>query len=89
MSRASHTRAGHTRASRSGDVQAGPCRPVTADEVDHLHEHGWVKLQRFVDPEVLAATLELARAAMGDDADSNPIPPGFEKAAAEGKFGLD
>ncbi len=27
-----------------------PCRLVTAEEVAHLHEHGWVKLKRFVDP---------------------------------------
>ncbi len=83
MSRASHSRA--SRAARCRRALSA----VTADEVDHLHEYGWVKLQRFVDPDVIAAALELARSAMGDDADSNPIPPGFEKAAAEGKFGLD
>jgi hypothetical protein len=33
--------------------------------------------------------LDIARDAMGDDADSNPIPPGFEKAAEEGNFGVD
>ena len=33
--------------------------------------------------------LDLAREAMGDDADSNPMPPGLEPAAAEGKFGLE
>ena len=63
--------------------------PVTAEEVDHLHELGWVKLKAFVDPDVVGGMLDLAREAMGDDADSNPIPPGFEQAAADGEFGLD
>ena len=31
---------------------AAPCRSVTADEIEHLHEHGWVKLKAFVDPDV-------------------------------------
>ena len=71
------------------DQWSNPCRTVTSDEVKHLQEHGWVKLEGFVDPEVIQAMLALAREAMGDDADSNPIPAGFEQAAADGKFGLD
>ena len=72
-------------------VEAGttPCRMVTADEVAHLHEHGWVQLKRFVDPDVLARMLDLARERMGDDGDSNPLPPGLEDAVAEGSKGLD
>jgi hypothetical protein len=50
-------------------------RTVTREEVDHLHEHGWVKLDGFVDHGVLADMLDLARARMGEDADSNPAPP--------------
>jgi len=64
------------------------CRPVTADEVDHLHEHGWVKLRGFVDPDVIAEVLALAREAMGVDADSNPLSPRMEKAIAAGTAGL-
>lgn len=64
------------------------CRPVTADEVDHLHELGWVKLQGFVDPEVVARMLALAREEMGDDGDSNPLSPMMEKAIAKGTAGL-
>jgi hypothetical protein len=69
-------------------VQSKPCRSVTAEEVDHLHEFGWVKLKSFVDPDVIRAMLGLARATMGDDADSNPLPAALEAAVAEGKAGL-
>jgi ectoine hydroxylase-related dioxygenase (phytanoyl-CoA dioxygenase family) len=65
------------------------CRPVTAEEVDHLHEYGWVKLERFVDPDVVHAMLDRAREVMGDDADSNPISAFLEAAVAEGKPGLE
>lgn len=58
-----------------------PCRLVTSAEVEHLHEHGWVKLKRFVDPDVLARMLELAREKMGADADSNPLKAGMAPAA--------
>jgi len=57
-----------------------PCRSVTDDEVEHLHEHGWVKLKRFVDPDVLGRMLDLARAKMGHDADSNPLKKGMAPA---------
>ena len=65
------------------------CRSVTAEEVDHLHEYGWVKLEQFVDPDVVHAMLERAREVMGDDADSNPISPFLEAAVADGKPGLE
>ena len=55
-------------------LQPKPCRSVTSEEVDHLHELGWVKLKGFVDPDVIRAMLELAREVMGDDADSNAPP---------------
>lgn len=58
-----------------------PCRLVTSEEVQHLNEHGWVKLKRFVDPDVLARMLELAREKMGADADSNPMKAGMAPAA--------
>jgi len=70
-------------------LRSTPCRSVTADEVDHLHELGWVKLTSFVDPDVVGAMLGLAREMMGDDADSNPISPFLEAAVAEGKPGLE
>ena len=70
-------------------LRSTPCRSVTADEVDHLHELGWVKLTNFVDPDVVGAMLRRARAMMGDDADSNPISPFLEAAVAEGKPGLE
>jgi Phytanoyl-CoA dioxygenase (PhyH) len=57
-------------------VAMSPCRTVTTEEVDHLHEFGWVQLNSFVDPDVVRRMLEIARDKMGDDADSNPLPPG-------------
>ena len=70
-------------------LRSKPCRSVTADEVDHLHELGWVKLTSFVDPDVIGAMLDLARDVMGDDADSNPMSPFLEAAVAEGRAGLE
>src|SRR6516165_8956643 len=55
----------------SSRLTAQPCRAVTAEEVDHFREFGWVKLKGFVDPDVVRAMLEVAREKMGDDADSN------------------
>lgn len=52
-----------------------PCRTVTTEEVDHLHEFGWVQLKGFVDPDVVRKMLRIARHKMGDDADSNPLQP--------------
>jgi hypothetical protein len=71
------------------DLTSTPCRPVTREEIEHLRELGWVQLRGFVDPDLMRTTLDLARAVMGDDADGNPIPPGFEQAAEDGEFGLD
>jgi hypothetical protein len=70
-------------------LRSKPCRSVTADEVDHLHELGWVKLTNFVDPDVIGAMLDLARDVMGDDADSNPMSPFLEAAVSEGRAGLE
>jgi hypothetical protein len=54
---------------------APACRTVTTDEIEHLHEVGWVKLEGFVDPAVIRAMLDQARDLMGEDADSNPLSP--------------
>ncbi len=55
-----------------------PCRLVTSEEVEHLHEHGWVKLKRFVDPEFVQTMLSMAQERMGEDADSNPLREGAD-----------
>jgi hypothetical protein len=70
-------------------LESKPCRSVTADEVDHLHELGWVKLEGFVDPDVVRAMFDFAREVMGDDADSNPLSPFLQQALADGKAGLE
>jgi hypothetical protein len=57
-------------------LSSKPCREVTIEEVDHFHELGWVKLNSFVDPDLIRAMLGVARELMGDDADSNPPPLG-------------
>ena len=61
---------------------------MTADEIEHLHEHGWVKLTAFVDPDALAGVLDVAREQMGDDGDGNPLHPFVEAAVAEGGAGV-
>ena len=66
---------------------AAPCRDVTVGEIEHLHEHGWVKLGAFVDPGALAGVLDVAREQMGDDGDGNPLHPFVEAAVAEGGAG--
>lgn len=59
------------------------CRTVTTEEVDHLHEFGWVQLKGFVDPEVVRTMLAIAREKMGDDADSNPLQQAADAPAAD------
>jgi hypothetical protein len=55
-----------------------PCRTVTAEEVAHYHEYGWVQLRRFVDPRMLEQLLAKAIGIMGEDGDSNP-PYGIDQ----------
>lgn len=50
---------------------AVPCREVTADEVAHYQQYGWVKLKQFIQPQVIHALLDTARAKMGEDGDSS------------------
>ena len=50
---------------------ANPCRAVTAAEIAHYQELGWVKLPGLVHPELVRRLLDIARARMGDDGDSN------------------
>lgn len=51
---------------------AQPCRPVTAEEVEHYQQRGWVKLNGFVPPDAVQTLLGIARQRMGEDGDSNP-----------------
>lgn len=51
-------------------TEGHPCRTVTADEVAHYKQHGWVKLQRFIHPDMIALLLANARKSMGEDGDS-------------------
>src|SRR5437763_1844111 len=59
-------------------AQPFPCRAVTADEVAHIKEKGWVQLKRFIDPEMIAKMLTRAKELMGEDGDSNP-PYGIDQ----------
>jgi len=52
-------------------LEGGLCRSVTREEVTHYQEHGWVKLKKFVQPEMLQILLNTALQKMGDDGDSN------------------
>jgi hypothetical protein len=55
-----------------------PCRSVTAEEVAHYQDKGWVQLKRFIDPAMIAAMLTKAKELMGEDGDSNP-PYGIDQ----------
>lgn len=46
-------------------------RSVTTEEIEHYREHGWVKLDKFVDPHTLRRLLDLARERIGNDGDKN------------------
>jgi Phytanoyl-CoA dioxygenase (PhyH) len=48
-----------------------PCRDVTAMEVEHYQEYGWVKLERFLHPGLVKLVLDRAITLMGEDAQSN------------------
>jgi hypothetical protein len=65
---------------------ANPCRSVTAEEIAHYHNSGWVKLPAFVDRSVVKLLLKIAYERMGEDADSNAVieklEPGVEKKIA-------
>lgn len=52
-----------------------PCRAVTADEIAHYRECGWVKLNGFVGPRLIGQLLDLARKSMGPDGDGNAPSP--------------
>jgi hypothetical protein len=41
-------------------------RPVSPAEVAHYQQHGWAKLDGFVDQATVAALLALARSKMGE-----------------------
>src|SRR3546814_15851184 len=49
---------------------APSCRSVTAEEIAHYQEFGWVKLKGFVEPETVRFLLTTARQRMGEDGDS-------------------
>jgi Phytanoyl-CoA dioxygenase (PhyH) len=49
------------------------CRTVTAGEVAHYQQYGWVKLPAFVDTDMVRRILQIAYERMGEDADSNAV----------------
>ncbi len=59
-------------------TEISPCRAVTAEEVAHYKEKGWVQLKRFIDPSMLEKMLAKAIGIMGEDGDSNP-PYGIDQ----------
>lgn len=52
-------------------ANGSPCRLVTAEEIDHYQQHGWVQLKGFIYPETLDMLLKVARQRMGEDGDSS------------------
>ena len=54
-----------------------PFRPVTADEVAHYQEFGWVKLEKFIPLSHVEALLNVAKERMGENGDRNAPPKSF------------
>jgi len=52
-----------------------PCRSVTAEEIAHYQQHGWVKLERFTHPDVVRRLRQVGVRKMGEDGASNPQLP--------------
>lgn len=53
-------------------------RAVTDDEVAHLRDHGWVRLNQLISPGVAAPLLERAKAIMGSDATQHVAREGID-----------
>jgi hypothetical protein len=53
-------------------------REVTDDEVAHLWEHGWVKLDRLLSPDLTARLLERAKVHMGPEGDQHAARHGTD-----------
>lgn len=51
------------------------CRTVTACEIAHYQEHGWVKLESFADLSVVQRLRDVGVRKMGEDGASNPQLP--------------
>lgn len=72
----------------AAETVASPCRAITDAEIAHYHQHGWVKLSKFIDPAMIGAMLAKAKELMGEDGDSNPSygidQPYFNAFAASG-----
>ena len=61
---------------RAGSVS--DIRAVTDTEVAHLRQHGWVKLERLVSPELAGRLLERARVHMGPSGDRHAARQGTD-----------
>ncbi len=55
-------------------------REVTADEVAHYREHGWVALPQLITRELAATLLERAKSLMGTDASDHVAREGIDSA---------
>ena len=54
-----------------------PFRSVTAEEVAHYKEYGWVKLEQFLAAPLVAALLAYAQERMGEDGSISTHPGKF------------
>lgn len=55
-------------------------RAITGDEVAHFREHGWVRLNHLISPELAARLLERAKELMGSDASEHVAREGIDSA---------
>jgi hypothetical protein len=56
---------------------ASTFRSVTPEEVAHYHQHGWVKLEKFISIDLINAMVAIAKEKMGEDGDRNAPPEAF------------
>lgn len=54
-----------------------PARSVTAEEVRHFKDHGWVKLKAFLPSRIVTEILTLGKAGMGVNGTTTPVPGKF------------
>jgi Phytanoyl-CoA dioxygenase (PhyH) len=59
-------------------MDAKSIREISDDEVAHFREHGWVKIDRLISPELAGELLERAKGIMGADATNHVARPGID-----------
>ena len=75
--------------SRVDEEKTPALRSVTAEEIEHFKQHGWVKLEQFLPPAVIEPMLAYAIGEMGDDGTKGADPDSFSYFNSLPVYGLD